>query len=102
MDELDSYDPTAKVGKCILEGPVGRKILVPSDLDSVVPSDPETSWDYFLRGYRTMVGVTLADVPNLLRSPNFQVAYPGKDELEFGIAAINPVGDIIVPIDYQE
>ncbi|EMR86153.1 hypothetical protein ACHAPC_002755 [Botrytis cinerea] len=102
MDELDSYDPTAKVGKCILEGPDGLQILVPSDLDSVVPSDPETSWDYFLRGYRTMVGVTLADVPNLLRSPNFQVAYPGKDELEFGIAAINPVGDIIVPIDYQE
>ncbi|KAM0162791.1 hypothetical protein ACHAQE_001576 [Botrytis cinerea] len=100
MGELDSDDPTAKVGRCNLENSDDLEILVPSDLDSVVPSDPETSWDYFLRGYRTMVGSMLVDVPGMLSPPNVKVAYPGKDELEFGIGALNPVGDIIVPIDY--
>ncbi|KAF7881754.1 uncharacterized protein EAF02_006442 [Botrytis sinoallii] len=102
MDKLDSDDPTAKIGKCILEEVDGEQLLVPSDLDSVVPSDPDSSWDYFLRGYRKMVGGILVQIPDLLRSPDIKVACPGKNELEFGTAALNAVGDIIIPIHYLE
>lgn len=102
MDKLDSDDPTAKIGKCNLEDVDDEQLLVPSDLNSVVPSDPESSWDYFLRGYRKMVGGILVQIPDMLRSPDIKVACPGKNELEFGTAAMNAVGDIIVPIHYLE
>ncbi|THV47099.1 hypothetical protein BGAL_0335g00040 [Botrytis galanthina] len=102
MDKLDSDDPTAKVGKCNLDETGDSRLLVPSDLDSVVPSDPESSWDYFLRGYRKIVGGMLGEVPDLLRSPIPPMTSLGNNQLACGTAAMNAVGDIIIPIYYLE
>ncbi|KAF7955894.1 hypothetical protein EAE96_004815 [Botrytis aclada] len=63
---------------------------------------PESSWDYILRGYRKMVGGVLWEVADALIPPYVEVTCPGKDELGFGTAAVNAVGDIIVPIHYLE